>query len=70
MGPRAGFQMQVVWPHLGLIGIRTCGSYGNVNAIRLTSIELIAIKLFHSDWARNAPTPSGWVRAVFQMQVV
>ena len=21
--------------HLGLIGIRTCGSYGNVNAIRL-----------------------------------
>ena len=57
--------------HLGLIGIRTCGSYGNVNAIRLYSIELIAIKLFHYDWARNAPTPSGWVpRAVFQMQVV
>ena len=36
MGPRAVLtDAGRVTNHLGLIGIRTCGSYGNVNAIRL-----------------------------------
>ena len=37
--------------HLGLIGIRTCGSYGNGTTILLYQYQLIAIKLFHLDWA-------------------
>ena len=40
--------------HLGLM-VLVMWPYGNVNA-GCTSTELIAIKLFRSDWARNAPT--------------
>ena len=35
MGPGSFPDAGCVTNHLGFIGIRTCGSYGNVNAIRL-----------------------------------
>ena len=63
LGPGQFSRCRLCDHHLGLIGIRTCGSYGNVNAIRL--YQYLAIKLFRSDWARNAPKPSAWVLGQF-----